>query len=318
MKNRTLPIIVLLSGLALLYPMQRWIDETSPHEVISEETLYFTSGKTLKKMSLGLDGIVADIYWMRTVQYFGGKLIENKASLSMNSTREIRRDLLAPYLNIITELDPHQIQAYRFGAIFLPERDLPAAVALLERGIAENPENWRLYQDLGYIYWQEGEYEKAAEAYERGGQIEGAAWWMRDMAGFMRIKGGSRDTARAVYSKYAESEDPQIRKQATLRLEQLTALDELDVLNALMTCYREQTGRCPDSFRVLIAELRRNSFDNCLSAKLNITAKELQERKSSLRINNDLQFVDPEGVAYVLNDKDCKIELAFSSSIPRS
>lgn len=317
MTNRAIPMLIIIAGLALLYPMQRWIDETVPREVISEETLYLTSGKTLKKMSLGLDGIVADIYWMRTVQYFGGKLIDNNASLSMNGTREIRMDLLAPFLNIITELDPHQIQAYRFGAIFLPERDLPAAIALLERGIAENPESWRLYQDLGYIYWQEGEYEKAAEAYERGGQIAGAAWWMRDMAGFMRIKGGSRDTARAVYSKYAESEDTQIRKQATLRLEQLTALDELDVLNALMTCYREQTGRCPDSFRVLIAELRHNTYDTCLSAKLNLSQKELQERKGNLRINNEMQFVDPEGVAYVLNDKDCKVELAFSSPIPR-
>ena len=318
MKNRILPILILLAGLGLLYPMQRWIDKTVPREAISEESLYLTSGDKIKKMSLGLDGIVADIYWIRTVQYFGDKLIQLDAPLTMNTTKNIRMDLLAPFLKIIVDLDPQHISAYRFGAIFLPERDLPAAIALLERGIQENPESWRLYQDLGYIYWQSGDYEKAAEYYERGGQLPGAAWWMRDMAGFMRIKGGSRETARAVYLTYTESEDPQIRKQAVLRLEQLAALDELDILNAFMNCYKEQTGRCPENFRVIVAELRKNSLDECLSSKLNLSLKELQERKRNLHINNELQFIDPEGVVYELDEKNCKVDLAFDSPIPRS
>ena len=33
---------------------------------------------------------------------------------------------------------------------------MPAMIALLEKGIGENPDEWRLYQDIGYIYWQEG------------------------------------------------------------------------------------------------------------------------------------------------------------------
>ncbi len=318
MNNRTLPTLILIAGLALLYPIQRWIDNTVPHEAISEETLYLNSGATIKKMSLGLDGIIADIYWIRTVQYFGGKLLEANAPLSMNSTKNIRMDLLAPYLKIIVDLDPQHIQAYRFGAIFLPERDLPAAIALLEHGIEQNPQNWRFYQDIGYIYWQAGNYEKAAEYYERGGQVPGAAWWMRDMAGFMRIKGGSRDTARAVYSQYTDSDDPQIRKQATLRLQQLVALDELDLLNAVMTCFKEQTGHCPENFRVMVAALRSPSFDDRLSVKLNLSVKDVQERKRNLRINEEMQLVDPEGFAYDYQPENCKIDIVFDSPIPRT
>ena len=71
-------------------------------------------------------------------------------------------ELLAPLLDIVVTLDPHHIAAYRFGAIFLPERDRAAAINLLERGIKANPTAWRLYQDIAYIYWQEGDYTQAA------------------------------------------------------------------------------------------------------------------------------------------------------------
>src|SRR5689334_15239482 len=155
--RKTIPILILLSGLGLLYPMQRHIDQTLPQEVISDETLYL-SGDTVKRLSLGMEGLAADIYWMRTVQYFGGKLMANRESNANAgaATANIRMDLLAPLLNIVVTLDPHHISAYRFGAIFLPERDLPAAIALLEKGIRENPNEWRLYQDIGYINWQAG------------------------------------------------------------------------------------------------------------------------------------------------------------------
>src|SRR5712692_8461639 len=38
-----------------------------------EEVLYISSPRALKKMSLGYDGLLADIYWTRAVQYFGSK-----------------------------------------------------------------------------------------------------------------------------------------------------------------------------------------------------------------------------------------------------
>ncbi len=292
MMKRMVPISLLIVGISLLYPMQRWIDSTTPREVISEESLYFASGEKIKKMSLGLEAIVADVYWIRTVQYFGGKVVESNQPLM---TQNIKMELLAPLLNIIVTLDPHHISAYRFGAIFLPERDMTAAIDLLERGINENPNAWRLYQDLGYIYWQAGDYAQAANWYEHGGQIEGSLWWMRDMAGLMRIKGGSREVAWAIYSQYAESEDPKIRNQAVSRLKQLRALDELDVINALLAKYRQETGRCAESLKPFATKLRA----------------------AGLSLNKDLLPVDAEGFAYFLDTANCKADIAFESPIPR-
>jgi hypothetical protein len=241
MSNKTLFVSIFL-GLALLYPLQRNIDSSTPVQPVDEE-LFLTSGKTIKRMSLGLEALAADIYWIRTVQYFGRKVIDSGKPISSGATKDIRMDLLAPLLKIIVTLDPKYIPAYRFGAIFLPERDMPAAIDLLETGVNENPNEWRLYQDIGYIYWQAGNaasgeeqalsYARSAEWFERGGKVPNAPWWMSDLAGLMNIKGGSREAARAVYSTYLTSDDQNVRAQAVDRLKQMRSLDELEAINAV-------------------------------------------------------------------------------------
>jgi len=99
-------ISIIIAGLCLLYPLQSWIERAAPREVISEEALYFSSGAAIKKMSLGLHGLTADIYWIRTLQYFGKKIDENGGLKAAANTRDIRMDLLAPLLEIVTTLDP--------------------------------------------------------------------------------------------------------------------------------------------------------------------------------------------------------------------
>lgn len=306
--KRAVPILIIIAGFCMLYPLQRYIDSTRTREVVSEETLYFSSGESIKKMSLGFDGLLADIYWIRTVQYFGRKLIDSRAPgepMSVGSTKDIRMDLLAPLLDIIVTLDPQHLSAYRFGAIFLPERDFPAAINLLERGIAANPKQWRLYQDLGYIYWHAGNqatgaekagyYAKAAEWYGRGSKVEGARDWMADMAGVMRIQGGERDTARRIYTEYLTSEEPHIRDQAAARLKQLDSLDQIDRINEELRKRVEQAGACPASLRALARELY----------------------SKGMALNAEMIPVDPDGFTYSLNSSTCRAELDKHSTIPR-
>jgi hypothetical protein len=288
-----------------LYPLQRWIDNTSPSPTISEETLFLSSGNVIKRMSLGLNALAADLYWIRTVQYFGRKVIDSGVPLSSAATKDLRMDLLAPLLGIVVTLDPQHIPAYRFGAIFLPERDMPAATALLEKGIEQNPQEWRLYQDLGYIYWQAGNaaipeeqneyYAKSALWFEKGGNVAGAPWWMRDLGGLMRIKGGSRDAARAIYSTYLTSDDPNIRAQAVERFKQLRSLDEVDAINSLITRYKEQKGECPPNLAVFSAVLR--------SIKVNMDQRGLP--------------LDPDGFEYTYDPQKCKAELSLESTVSR-
>lgn len=303
--RRTIPILILVAGLSALYPLQRWIDRSSPRETAGEETLYFASGNTIKRMSLGLDALAADVYWIRTVQYFGRKLIDSGKPISSAAAKDIRMDLLAPLLDIVVTLDPQHIPAYRFGAMFLPERDLSAATALLEKGIRENPTRWRLYQDLAYIYWQAGKsstgdqqapyYARAAEWYDKGAAVEGAPEWMKDLAGMMMMKGGSREVARAVYSAYLTSDDENVRRQAIDRLKQVRSLDELDAINSLLALYRQRIGPCPSDLRLLASKLRA----------MNLT------------LDEDGTPLDPDGFAYAYDPTQCMATLAVGSTVPR-
>src|SRR5690348_13838864 len=84
------------------------IDRIRPQATV-EDTLYFDSPKLVRRTSLGFDGLMACIYWTRTVQYFGHR--------HFNSERSYNG--LAPLLEITTALDPQMIPAYQFGASFL-------------------------------------------------------------------------------------------------------------------------------------------------------------------------------------------------------
>ena len=84
-------------------------------------------------MALGYDNMVASILWLRVIQAFGARLQhirENPLEL-----RAIENLFL-----IITELDPHFIDAYKFGNFVLGDEggDQAAALRLLDRGIVKN------------------------------------------------------------------------------------------------------------------------------------------------------------------------------------
>ena len=103
----------------------------------------------MRQLSLGYEGLLADIYWTRVVQYFGGKRVAHSTEFK----------LLGPLLQITTDLDPHLLIAYRFGSIFLADKpprgagEPLEALALLHRGVVANPDYWRLWEDVGFVYY---------------------------------------------------------------------------------------------------------------------------------------------------------------------
>ena len=219
------------------------VEKLRGKEVTLEEVLYMPSGKLVKRMSLGYSSLLADIYWTRAVQYFGDKL----------NQRSMRYDLLYPLLDITTDLDPHLIVAYEFGSLFLsqpppdgagqPEK----AVALVEKGLRENPSYWRLYFTLGFIhYLDRRDYKAAGEAFLKGSEVPGALPWMKVMAARMAEHGDDRSTAvylwRAVYDT---SIDPQVKETAIQHLTSLRAEADIEQLEQRVKIYRERTGMLP-------------------------------------------------------------------------
>ncbi len=218
-------------------------------EATLEEVLYVPSANTVKRMSLGYDGLMADLYWTRAVQYFGGK----------HKVRSKQYQLLKPLLEITTTLDPHLIVAYEFGSIFLSQTppegagDPQAAAELIKKGIQENPSQWRLYYSLGFIEWQELHNPQAAsETFLKGSQIPGALIWMKVMAARLAQDADNPDTARYLWTNiYENSEDKMLKQNALRHLAALHVDEDVTFLQGYIERYRQQYGRYPASLQEL-------------------------------------------------------------------
>jgi tetratricopeptide (TPR) repeat protein len=247
--------IVLLPALFLaVVVLQVHIDRLSGPLALKNEELLVRSGPRLKKLSLGYDSLLADIYWTRAVQYFGSGVQAHKMNY----------DLLDPLLNITVTLDPQLMIAYRFGAIFLSENPPGGAgrpdqaVDLVRRGIAANPDEWRLYQDLGFIYYTHlKDYQKASEAFLEGSKNPKALIWMRVMAARVAESGESAATSRLIWAQiYDTTKDEAVRRTALVHVSALDASMQLKELNEISENYWRKFNHYPTS----IEELRNAGF----------------------------------------------------------
>lgn len=227
-------------------------DARVPTVPLDNRLLYVTSGDLMKKLALSYNSLLADMYWIRAIQHYGGE---------RRSDSPKRYNLLYPLLDVTTSLDPRFMMAHRFGSIFLMEPypggagrpDL--AIRLLEKGIKRTPEKWEYYLDIGFVYyWRLSDYRHAAEWFRRGGDLPGGPWWLRSYAAVMLAKGGDRQSSRFLWlNLYQTSQDDWIRDNALLRLRQLDALDQIDQLSRIAAEYRRRTGRLPQRWSEVVS-----------------------------------------------------------------
>ncbi len=282
----TVVFSLLLAGCAAASVLLlRRLDEVRTGTTL-EEVLYISSPKALKKMSLGYDGLLADIYWTRAVQYFGSKHHEGSHHF----------DLLAPLLEITAILDPHLLVAYEYGANFLapkppngggmPER----AIELEEFGIRNNPNEWRLYYNEGFIRYMElKDYAGAAAVFARGSRVPNAHPFLAILAGKMAEHAGDQQMARMMWSTtYQTTKDSTVRANAAAHLRALQVDEDVTNLEALTGRYRQQTGRFPFSFSELQAAdlLRGTPVD-----PLGHTYKLMPDGRVEVRVPDDLPFI---------------------------
>jgi len=232
-------LFILIAGL------QRRIDSDMDSLAQQSDDLLLRSPAAIQKMSFGYDSLLADIYWTRTVQYYGSRFTVKGATFP----------LLWPLLDISTTLDPHLLVAYRFGAVFLSESGTAGpgrpdlAVQLVKRGIASNPDEWQLDMDLGFLYyWRLKDYQSSAAAFLEGSNKPNAPPWLKVMAARVAQKGGSLETSRMIWSEiYESNQDPKIRERALETLRGLKAAEDEVELNQLADEYQKRFGHFPTS-----------------------------------------------------------------------
>jgi tetratricopeptide (TPR) repeat protein len=246
-RSISLFLVFFLFGFTAIYFLQHRINGVVGEYHQTEEMLFLPSGPIVKKLSMGFESLVADIYWIRAIQYFAGGRMRDP-------TR--RFDLLYPMLDITTTLDPAIIPVYEFGAVFLGEpapigaNDPALAIKLLEKGIAANPDDPELYLRLGFVYyWYLKDYKQAAKIFLQGSDLAKGKPWFRTMAAFALSRGGDRLASRYLWEQiYESSENKRAKENALAHLAELQAEDQIEALEKVAAKFREQSGRWPRSF----------------------------------------------------------------------
>jgi len=241
---------VLAAGFAGVWQLQRKVNLERDAMREEQDEVLVRSPKLMKVVTLEYGTLAADIYWTRAVQYYGNKRLGQDTNL----------ESLWPLLDVATTLDPNLLPAYRFGATFLSQPEPRGAarpdlaVHLLERGLKANPDYWRLYQDLGNIYYLElKDYAKAGQAYLEGSKQPWAAPWMKIMAARFLEKGESRETAAMLWTELFESStDLAIKKNARINLELLRADEDIEHVNEIAKQFAAKMGHLPRSVREMM------------------------------------------------------------------
>lgn len=230
--------LLLVSAVALQAARER----VAPPRADAAPMLWLRSTAAARRLALSFTDLAADVYWMRAVVHYGS---ERRAPAA-----EGRYALLYPLLDLTTTLDPHFDVAARLGAIFLSE-GYPGgpgrpdqALALLEKGLKNDPDRWQYRHDIGFVYyWWLKDYVAAAKQFELGSQLPGAPQWLRTMAGVTLAKGGDRAGAKQLWNElYTTADVDWLRDAAAYRLRQLAALDDIDALNAVVARGRSRVS----------------------------------------------------------------------------
>ena len=243
--------LLALALLPLIPVLQNRIDGQLGVYRAQEEALYLWSGRQVRRLFPGFEGLAADVYWLRTVQYYGGQRL---------FVHDKKFELLLPLIEITTTLDERLVIAYKYGATFLCERPPEGAgrcdqgIAVLEKGVAVMPNDWRLRQDLGFFHFIfRGDPQRASEVLLEASKLPGAAFWLKNLAAMVLAKGGQRESSRAIWRQIYEQSEGPMRDNALEHIKVLEAYDEAAALQSLVEGVERRTGRRPETLDELRA-----------------------------------------------------------------
>src|SRR5688572_23039187 len=103
-----LPFVAIVAGFALTIVLTGVLERNRPHlpDGLGDTDLDM-HGSRLKGFAFGMEGLVADWYYMRSLQYIGDKVLKSKgAGVDIENLGKLNPRLLHPLLENATDLDP--------------------------------------------------------------------------------------------------------------------------------------------------------------------------------------------------------------------
>jgi tetratricopeptide (TPR) repeat protein len=232
------------ASLAVWVVAQRTVDYRRDTWPAAYPLLFLPSGQYLKASSLGFSVLLADVIYLWSIQYYG-----------YHRTEEGRNYLWHIY-DVITDLDPHFIDAYLLGALIMANdmNDANLAIELLEKGIEHNAQDWILSLDAGfYAYSNLEDPVRAAAFFDRASAVPGAPPQIARLHAHMYEQAG--DLVRSLQfwvDIYEGTDDERVESIAWQHIYDLRVTLDLQLLGAAVERFQTEHGNPPSSLQDLV------------------------------------------------------------------
>ena len=234
------PLLLVLLIAAIVAPQaQSRVDSALSAMGPEPDTSSVWTGRVVRALSFGYSDLLADLYWMRAIQYYGRQKLAGTGFAD-----------LSPLLETAAELDPRFEIVYRYGAVFLSEPSPVGAgmpgpgVKFLGLGADRNPTNWRLRQEQGlFTFFYLNDPKRGSEVLLRASLIPGAPAWMTALAAQILSKGGELEAALNMWTIIHDQSEPGVlRDNAADQIKIVQSRIMARALQEAVRNHREQTG----------------------------------------------------------------------------
>ncbi len=216
-----------------------------PPEVRALELAYLPNGEYIKIAVLGYRQIASDLIWLKAVQYLG----------EINQTPE---GWLWAYhvMDVVTDIDPQFVAVYQAGGTVLGvwAQRVPESIALLEKGLRHNPNEWTLPFFLGYDYYYElHDPVTAAKYFRTASALPGAPSYLPNLAARMTVEAGDPAAALEFLERlYAQTQDERLQEALVRRMKEVIIERDIRFLEEGARRYRARYARWPARLEDLV------------------------------------------------------------------
>jgi hypothetical protein len=233
-------LILLLAALAYRIDVKK-----TPHEMIGE-LMYFPSGYAVRAVSMGFQAPLADLVWLRFIQYYG-----------QHRMTDARFELMYHILDILTTLDPKFIYAYTLGGLMLThdaERPDQAGL-LLKKGMLMRPDDWRLpfvYAFINCVFLND--YPTAKRYFGLSARKPNAPDTPKRWHAFVTyMKLGDLKTALALWvDYYNQTKNPEEKQIAEIYIKSIKMKLDIEYLSGKVNDFAKRFGRRPSVLSELV------------------------------------------------------------------
>ncbi len=237
-------VLFLLASLAAVAVLKAATDRVVRIKLPGSSIIYIPSGKFLKYAAFGYRGLAADAIYLWSIQYYSTPAIDD------------RFDHLDHIFAIVNELDPRYQDPYEVGAMIAVQegRDVQAAFAILDRGAANNPDQWVYPFNAGHIALMTlKDYPLAEKYFEQCMKIPGAPPFVERLRANAIFKKGDLKTSWETWLDiYRRAPDERTKRIASNHLYNVKATIDQAALEDAAAKYRERLGRLPSDLGSLV------------------------------------------------------------------